>query len=124
MSVTLKGFSPYSISVTIRLLEFALLFAWAFILWSPANPLDLSFDNFALILSLSAPAVLLWTLIVHPLGRCRNCGKSPLHSSEPLQEWIYIKSPWRSIMRQWKFWPDDECEDCRAELTSVVQTHD
>lgn len=120
----LDRFSPYSISVVVRLIEIAFVLVWAFLLFSPTDPLNLSFEQFTMVLLLSPPVVLLWTLVTHPLGRCRNCGKSPLHISEPLQDWVYLKTPWRSMMRRWKLWPDDECKDCRAELTSLAQSHD
>lgn len=64
-----------------------------------------------------------WKILVHPIGRCLNCGKSPLHVSPGISEWVYLRSPWQSALTRDRFWPEEECSDCRSNLRISAQLH-
>lgn len=66
----------------------------------------------------------LWKILIHPLGRCLNCGKSPLHTSSGISDWVYLKHPWQSALTRDRFWPETECSDCRANLISSGNTQE
>ena len=126
------SYSPYARSRLIRIIEiplivgilyFAIFSGFTWILQDWLETIGVT-DGFFLASFLTFGFGFLvlpftWKILVHPLGRCLNCGKSPLHVSPGISEWIYLKSPWQSALTRDRAWSETECPDCQTDLTFV-----